>query len=155
MTNFKGGNSFEKLNISNETHSRWAINLRNFLWATIINPLVKQVDKVNNQLKGTNLNLFFKCKKIFSASLPDVQIGKTSLSDLKAITKPEIQNEIRVLLPYLEVTSNHSYLIARLKKLSEVSANGFYVMTFFIGWIHIWIHLEWRNVLRRKRMVPE
>ena len=47
------------------------------------------------------------------------------MSDLKAITKPEIQNEIRVLLPYLEVTSNHSYLIARLKKLSEVNAHVF------------------------------
>jgi len=99
----KGGNSFEKLNISGEQQSRWAINLRNFIWATIVNPLVKQIETVNNKLK---------------VSLPDVSIGKTSITDLRAINNVEIQNEIRVLLPYLEVTSNHGYLIARLKTLA-------------------------------------
>lgn len=47
-----GGNAFEKLNISGEQQSRWAINLRNFIWATIVNPLVKQIETVNNKLKG-------------------------------------------------------------------------------------------------------
>ena len=58
------------------------------------------------------------CLKV---SLPDVSIGKTSITDLRAINNVEIQNEIRVLLPYLEVTSNHGYLIARLKTLAAVS----------------------------------
>ena len=63
-----------------------------------------------------------KCSLVIclKVSLPDVSIGKTSITDLRAINNVEIQNEIRVLLPYLEVTSNHGYLIARLKTLASV-----------------------------------
>ena len=87
------------------------------MWSTIIHPLTKQIDHVNNQLKGKPKSLVIKIKLALKtvASLPDVQIGKTSISDLKAVSNVAIQNEIRILLPYLEATTNHGYLIKRLK----------------------------------------
>ena len=88
------------------------------MWSTIIHPLNKQIDHVNNQLKGNFHFLNFISHNV--ASLPDVQIGKTSISDLKAVSNVAIQNEIRVLLPYLEATTNHAYLIKRLKVVSKI-----------------------------------
>lgn len=80
------------------------------------------------------------CLKV---SLPDVSIGKTSITDLRAINNVEIQNEIRVLLPYLEVTSNHGYLIARLKTLAAVNKSDwlfFFIDNFKGGYLsgYIW-----------------
>jgi len=111
-TGVKGGDAFAKLGVSADDQARWAINIRKYLWSTIIHPLTKQIDHVNNQLK---------------ASLPDVQIGKTSISDLKAVSNVAIQNEIRILLPYLEATTNHGYLIKRLKTLDQYGYLSSYV----------------------------
>ena len=82
-------------------------------------------------------------------SLPDVSIGKTSITDLRAINNVEIQNEIRVLLPYLEVTSNHGYLIARLKTLATVGlqTNFLFANIIILGWLSFWVHLEWWSIL--------
>ena len=54
-----------------------------------------------------------------SVSLPDVQIGKTSISELRMISSPALSNEIRRIIPYLELCTNHAYLIERLETLSS------------------------------------
>ena len=72
-TGVKGGDAFAKLgvsaddqvcvfiyfknNYSNNKKARWAINIRKYLWSTIIHPLTKQIDHVNNQLKGRTKSL--------------------------------------------------------------------------------------------------
>lgn len=99
----KGANAWVQFGVESDTLSVWSINLRKYLWATIIHPLVKEIDNVNKQLK---------------VSLSDVQLGKTSISDLRLISHPILSNDIRRLIPYLEIARNHGYLIQRLKTLA-------------------------------------
>jgi len=100
----KGANAWAQLGVESDTLCNWSINMRKYFWATIIHPLVKEIDNVNRQLK---------------LSLPDVQLGKTSISDLRMISHPVLCTEIRRLIPYLEISRNHGYLIQRLKTLSS------------------------------------
>lgn len=100
----KESNAWEQLGVSQDSVNNWSINLRKYLWGTIVHPLVKEIKNVNKNLK---------------VSLPDVQIGKTSISELRMISSPALSNEIRRIIPYLELCTNHAYLIERLETLSS------------------------------------
>jgi hypothetical protein len=61
------------------------------------------------------------------AVLPDVQIGKTSISDLQMVSNTHLSQDIRRVIPYLEVGSNHGYFVQRLRTLAQeryLSRNG-------------------------------
>ena len=108
--------------MSQDSVNNWSINLRKYLWGTIVHPLVKEIKNVNKNLKGTDIILnetayLYLISNL--ASLPDVQIGKTSISELRMISSPALSNEIRRIIPYLELCTNHAYLIERLETLSS------------------------------------
>lgn len=100
----KGANAWTQLGIDSATLNSWTTNMRRYLWATIVHPLIKEIKNVNRQLK---------------VSLPDVQLGKTSISDLRMISHPVLSTDIRRLVPYLEISRNHGYLISRLDTLED------------------------------------
>merc|ERR1711974_243979 len=100
----KGANAWTQLGIDSVTLNSWTANMRRYLWSTIVHPLIKEVKNVNRQLK---------------VSLPDVQLGKTSISDLRMISHPVLSTDIRRLIPYLEISRNHGYLISRLDTLED------------------------------------
>lgn len=83
-------------------------NLRKWIALTILKPLIKEISKINDQL--TQIGCF------------DLRIGKASISQLNAFMqtpKANLYPTLKVLLPYLEITSNQEYLVQRLIELAH------------------------------------
>ena len=45
-------NAWIQLGVTNRELNNWQLNLRAVLWRCIVNPLSKEIDRVNNELKG-------------------------------------------------------------------------------------------------------
>lgn len=103
-SDYRTTNAWIQLGVVSGKLHNWQLNLRKYLWSTVVSPLSKEIRNVNRQLK---------------ICLPDVQIGKTSISDLQMVSNPTLSSDIRRLIPYLEVCANHGYLVKRLESLAE------------------------------------
>jgi len=97
-------NAWIQLGVTNRELNNWQLNLRSHLWNCIVSPLSIEIERINRELK---------------AVLPDVQIGKTSISDLQMVSNTHLSQDIRRVIPYLEVGSNHGYFVQRLRTLAQ------------------------------------
>lgn len=85
----------------------WTAKLRNWINDTILVPLVKEIDSVNNQLRRIGC--------------PELQIGEASISSLKqaAVLKASSIPTLNAIVQYLDVTPNQEYLVDRVKELAH------------------------------------
>uniref|UniRef100_A0A674N615 Transmembrane protein 209 n=1 Tax=Takifugu rubripes TaxID=31033 RepID=A0A674N615_TAKRU len=74
---------------------------------TILDPLVKEMDSVNSQLRRMGS--------------PELQIGEASISSLKqaAVMKASSIPTLNSIVQYLDVTPNQEYLVDRIKELAH------------------------------------
>uniref|UniRef100_A0A914XIC4 Uncharacterized protein n=1 Tax=Plectus sambesii TaxID=2011161 RepID=A0A914XIC4_9BILA len=80
--------------------------LRRWLAATILRPLVRKIDKMNERFE--------------QQSRPDLRIGEASIASLQHVllTKANAFYALHQLMPYLELSTNQNYLVKRLRELS-------------------------------------
>uniref|UniRef100_A0A3Q3VW33 Transmembrane protein 209 n=1 Tax=Mola mola TaxID=94237 RepID=A0A3Q3VW33_MOLML len=85
----------------------WTAKLRNWISDTILDPLVKEVDSINSQLRRMGC--------------PELQIGEASISSLKqaAVMKASSIPTLNSIVQYLDITPNQEYLVDRMKELAH------------------------------------
>ncbi|XP_004082947.1 transmembrane protein 209 [Oryzias latipes] len=85
----------------------WTAKLRNWISDTILDPLVKEMDSVNSQLRRMGC--------------PELQIGEASISSLKqaAVMKASSIPTLTSIVQYLDITPNQEYLVDRIKELAH------------------------------------
>lgn len=104
---FSGDMVWGKLKISEDSLSGATENLRKWLNQTILNPVVAEIESINETLSRLGSS--------------DLQIGEVSLSTLRQIntTKGQHLPTLPTMIPYLELSVNQEYLVKRLKELSR------------------------------------
>jgi len=94
----------------------WNENLRVWLTQTILKPLVSEIDRVNTTLPRLGVG--------------DVTVGSVPVDRLRKVqTLPQVTTNLTslsALIPYLEVSSDQSYLVARLRELASTGAMSKY-----------------------------
>jgi len=88
--------------------------LRLWISATILKPLISEIDSLNSKAaKGASGN-----------RAPDFVIGESSLLHLQSIvaTKLDQYHHLGALLPYLEFSTNQGYLVERMRELGQRDA---------------------------------
>jgi hypothetical protein len=84
----------------------YELKLRIWLCNTIIRPLVDKIDELNSILTEKHSNIH-------------VRIGQSSLDEIQS-HKADLYNTILpFILPYLRVHSNQSYVVNRVRSLSQ------------------------------------
>jgi len=90
----------------------WNENLRVWLTQTILKPLVSEIDRVNSTLPRLGV--------------ADVAVGSVPVDRLRKVAAlPQVSanlSSLSTLLPYLEVSSDQTYLVHRLRELSSTGA---------------------------------
>ncbi|CAL4128429.1 unnamed protein product, partial [Meganyctiphanes norvegica] len=103
---------WRKRNVTNEQLFQFTENLRVWMSANILVPLVKNIDE---------------CNKLLRASAPEIQIGSVGVDKLKKaahnITGVKKLGEV---FPFLDLTIHQDYLIHRLRELSSGGAISAY-----------------------------
>jgi len=104
---FKNDEMWKALGINQADAHVWTEHLRKWLAETVLEPIVFEINNVNDRL--TQLGN------------PELHIGSVSHAALQklASTKSQHLPSLTSLLPYLNVTTNQEYLVARLKELSN------------------------------------
>lgn len=101
-----------KRNVTNEHLFQFTENLRVWMSANILVPLVKNIEE---------------CNRLLRASAPEIQIGSVGVDKLKKaahnITGVKNLGEV---FPFLDLTIHQDYLIHRLKELSKGGAISAY-----------------------------
>uniref|UniRef100_A0A8R1HZK8 Transmembrane protein 209 n=1 Tax=Caenorhabditis japonica TaxID=281687 RepID=A0A8R1HZK8_CAEJA len=95
--------------LSEEQQKRAELLTRVWIRNTIIEPLVKHIDEVNKILEKEHAN-------------PILRIGSSSIDALKlaAMERDSLKSSnLPFLLPFLNVHSNQSYLVSRLRELNS------------------------------------
>ena len=94
----------------------WNENLRVWLTQTILKPLVSEIDRVNSALPRLGIS--------------DVSVGSVPVERLRKVSAlPQVNSSLSslaALLPYLEVSSDQTYLLDRLRALSATGAMSSY-----------------------------
>merc|ERR1712173_455972 len=94
----------------------WNENLRVWLTQTILRPLVSEIDRVNCSLPRLGIS--------------DVTVGSVAVDRLRKVSVlPQVSSSLSSLtslLPYLEVSTDQTYLVARLRALSSTGAMSSY-----------------------------
>merc|ERR1719397_415667 len=94
----------------------WNENLRVWLTQTILRPLVSEIDRVNSSLPRLGIS--------------DVRVGAVPVERLRKVSVlPQVHSSLSsltTLLPYLEVSSDQTYLLDRLRALSVTGAMSGY-----------------------------
>lgn len=97
--------------ISSAKLTKYVTNLRMWISATILQRLVKEFDKIDNEfaLRG------------FS----DIKIGSVGLERLKKTAENQMVSShvptLSMVLPFLEMTTNQEYLVKRIRELANGS----------------------------------
>jgi len=90
----------------------WNENLRVWLTQTLLAPLVKEVDSVNSALPRLGVG--------------DCTVGGAAVDRLRKVSQlPQVRAglpSLPALLPYLELSADQPYLLARLRELSSTGA---------------------------------
>ncbi|CAK8698317.1 unnamed protein product [Clavelina lepadiformis] len=94
--------------------TEWVARLRRWISLTVLRGIVKEIDKINANLKRLGC--------------PEVQIGESSLHALKQIqqSKGTQLPSLTWIIQYLELTTHQEYLVERLRTL----ASGGYMSDF-------------------------
>eukprot|EP00092_Neocalanus_flemingeri_P009246 GFUD01009951.1.p1 GENE.GFUD01009951.1~~GFUD01009951.1.p1 ORF type:complete len:540 (+),score=208.25 GFUD01009951.1:58-1677(+) len=94
----------------------WNENLRVWLTQTLLRPLVSEVDRVNSTLPRLGV--------------ADCSVGTVPLDRLRKVaTLPQVMSSLPslpTLLPYLSVSTDQTYLVARLRDLAKTGAMSKY-----------------------------
>jgi len=94
----------------------WNENLRVWLTQTILKPLVSEIDRVNTTLPRLGV--------------ADVTVGSVPVDRLRKVqTLPQVSTNLislSALIPYLEVSTDQTYLVARLRELASTGAMSKY-----------------------------
>lgn len=94
----------------------WNENLRVWLTQTILRPLVSEIDRVNSALPRLGIS--------------DVSVGSVPVDRLRKVSAlPQVSSSLSslgALLPYLEVSTDQTYLLDRLRALSATGAMSGY-----------------------------
>ena len=103
----------------------WNENLRVWLTQTILRPLVSEIDRVNSALPRLGIS--------------DVSVGSVPVDRLRKVSAlPQVSSSLSSLgglLPYLEVSTDQTYLLDRLRALSATGAmSGFRWSAGGPGW---------------------
>ncbi|KAK8778323.1 hypothetical protein V5799_020331 [Amblyomma americanum] len=106
-TTFTGDSVWKKWSIDEKKLERWVENLRKWISKTIVTNVATEIDKINTTLQ-----------KLGSS---DLRIGEANPSTLQqvAVTKGQHVPTLASLLPYLDLNSNHEYLVQRIKELAR------------------------------------
>ncbi|KHJ46813.1 clathrin adaptor complex small chain [Trichuris suis] len=102
--------TLEKFALSEERLAVYAERLRLWIFVTILQPLVEEMDRIN---------------QIFvELSRPDVKVGVSPVTTLQSmlIAKSEQLSTLAPLIRYLEISTNQEYLVERLRSLAKDSA---------------------------------
>lgn len=94
----------------------WNQNLRVWLTQTVLRPLVSEIDRVNLALPKHGVS--------------DCLVGQVAVDRLRKVaTLPQVVQgvpSLAAILPYLEVSSDQVYLLARLRQLAKTGALSLY-----------------------------
>lgn len=108
LTN-QGMDVWNELKIAPNTLTLWHSNLRLWIYQTILDRLVSEIDLVNESLT--------------EHGFVDVQIGTVGLERIRktAQTQPALQYipTMMSLVPFLEATPNQEYLVQRIRELTN------------------------------------
>ncbi|KAI0230898.1 transmembrane protein 209 [Lamellibrachia satsuma] len=85
----------------------WVENIRKWISQTVLNRLIKEINTINDVLRRIGSE--------------DMQIGEVSVSTLKqlALTKATHIPSLSNIIPFLEVSSNQEYVVARIRELAS------------------------------------
>ncbi|XP_047117235.1 transmembrane protein 209 [Schistocerca piceifrons] len=101
-----------RLGVDVKVLTQWTANLRMWISQTVLDRLVREISSVNEAFARHGL--------------ADMQIGSVGLERLKktAQTLPVVQNipTLPLIVPFLDVTTNQEYLMARIKELAKGGA---------------------------------
>lgn len=90
---------------------KWTSNLRKWISTTILNRIVEEMNRIDDDLIAQGLTL--------------VSIGNVGYETIKATAFSELIRKnvpsLLLLLPYLEITSNQQYIMQRIRELAEGS----------------------------------
>lgn len=91
--------------------TKYVTNLRMWISATILQRLVKEFDKIDNEFK--------------SRGFSDIKIGNVGLERLKKTAEHHMISThvptLPVIIPFLEMSTNQEYLVQRIKELAKGS----------------------------------
>lgn len=98
---------WSKLGIKREDLDLWRENCRKWLAETVVGPVAKEIESINDTL----------CK----IGSSDFQIGSMSLGMLRQVAKSKLQYvpTLGMVIPYLELSSKQEYLVQRIKELAK------------------------------------
>lgn len=97
---------WKNLKIGREDLEFWTENLRKWLAETIVEKLVAEINCINDTLVQSGCS--------------ELQIGTVSVYSLRniALTKSQLLPSLKSVIPYLDITANQEYLVARLEELA-------------------------------------
>ncbi|XP_059486156.1 transmembrane protein 209 [Neocloeon triangulifer] len=99
---------WQKEGVSQERLSQWNKNLRQWITMTVLNPVIKEIDDVNQALQRLG---------------NEERVGSSSLDKIKPVSNSlQVQQYIPnfpTLLTFLEVTQNQQYLVQRIRELAS------------------------------------
>lgn len=104
---FSGDSVWKKWSIGEEKLDRWVENLRKWISLTIVTRVANEIDTINTTLQRLGSS--------------DLRIGEANPSTLQqvALSKGQHVPTLASLLPYLDLNSNHEYLVQRIKELAR------------------------------------
>ncbi|XP_033122660.1 transmembrane protein 209-like [Anneissia japonica] len=102
---FAANEVWSKVHVSKDMVEEWTANLRKWIFQAILKPLVKEISVINERL--TQLGT------------PELKIGEVSLTSLKQVAHTKAQHlpTLNAVLPYLDISANQEYLVARIREL--------------------------------------
>lgn len=97
--------------ISSSKVTKYVTNLRMWISATILQRLVKEFDKIDNEFAVRGFT--------------DIKIGSVSLERLKKTAENHMVSSyvptLSMVLPFLEMSTNQEYLVQRIRELARGS----------------------------------
>uniref|UniRef100_L7M7R6 Putative cytochrome n=1 Tax=Rhipicephalus pulchellus TaxID=72859 RepID=L7M7R6_RHIPC len=104
---FSGDSVWKKWSIDKDKLDIWVENLRKWISQTIVKRVDSEIDSINTTLQRLGSS--------------DLRIGEANPSTLQqvALSKGQHVPTLASLLPYLDLNSNHEYLVQRIKELAR------------------------------------
>ncbi|KAL1415436.1 hypothetical protein MTO96_006787 [Rhipicephalus appendiculatus] len=104
---FSGDSVWNKWSIDKDKLDVWVENLRKWISQTIVKRVDSEIDSINTTLQRLGSS--------------DLRIGEANPSTLQqvALSKGQHVPTLASLLPYLDLNSNHEYLVQRIKELAR------------------------------------
>lgn len=106
-TTFSGDSVWRKWAIDEARLDRWVENLRKYISESILKRVASEIDMINSTLQ-----------RLGSSDLRVEKANQSTLQQL-ALSKGQHVPTLAALLPFLDLNSNHEYLVQRIKELAK------------------------------------